>query len=69
MHNNRKKVLDGVANMCILIGMENTELAYNYQVTCRIMDERGYSMGEIEAFLIEHQNESGYIKSSLIPTK
>jgi hypothetical protein len=49
--------------------MENTELAYNYQVTCRIMNDRGFSMGEIEAFLIEHQNESGYIKSSLIPTK
>lgn len=44
-----------------------TDLAYTYAATARIMDVNGYSLEEIELFLIEHQNESGYIRASLIP--
>lgn len=31
------------------------------------MNANGYSDGEIEQFLIDNQNESGYIAQSLIP--
>ena len=43
------------------------ELAYTYRATASIMDANGFTMEEIEAFLIQHQNPSGYIKESLIP--
>ncbi|CAB4162404.1 hypothetical protein UFOVP783_42 [uncultured Caudovirales phage] len=44
-----------------------TQLAYSYAAAARIMDAGGYSMAEIEAFLVKHQNPSGYIKSSDLP--
>jgi hypothetical protein len=46
-----------------------SELAYDYRTCCSIMLDRGFTMAEIEAFLIAHQNASGYIKASEIPSR
>ena len=43
------------------------QLAYTYAATARIMTASGYSEAEIIAFLIKHQNKSGYIQSSTFP--
>lgn len=45
----------------------STQLAYDYASTARIMDAGGYTRAEIETFLIQHQNPSGYIRRSDIP--
>jgi len=44
-----------------------TQIAFTYSSIARIMNANGYSDGEIEQFLIDNQNESGYIAQSLIP--
>ena len=44
-----------------------TQIAFTYSSIARIMNANGYSDGEIEQFLIDNQNKSGYIVQSLIP--
>ena len=48
---------------------ETDELGFTYAAAARIMDARGFSLAEIEAFLTQHQNPAGYIRHSLIPNK
>lgn len=44
-----------------------TELAFTYSSIARIMNANGYDDLEIEKFLVANQNDSGYIRQSLIP--
>lgn len=44
-----------------------TQLAYSYPAAARILSASGYTDAEIAAFLIKHQNASGYIPASLLP--
>lgn len=43
------------------------QLAYSYQAICNILEAHGYTMAQIEQFLIKHQNPSGYIKAEHLP--
>lgn len=42
-------------------------LAYSYRATAAILAASGYNDDYIIDFLTKHQNESGYIRSDLIP--
>ena len=44
-----------------------TQLAYSYAAAARILDASGYSMEEIKALLVQHQNSGGYIPASKLP--
>lgn len=45
----------------------STQLGYSYAAAARIMHASGYTDEEITAFLIKHQNPSGYIPASDLP--
>lgn len=44
-----------------------TQIAFAYSSIARIMNANGYNDAEIEKFLVDNQNPTGYIAQSKIP--
>ena len=42
------------------------QLAYSYRATCSILESHGFTLEEIENFLVKNQNQRGYIASDVI---
>lgn len=46
--------------------MKTDKLAYSYKSSARILASKGWTYAQIEAFLITHQTQLGYIRADLI---